>query len=58
MTLIEAKEILAKAHMCDMIPCGAKYCEHCQLKVTVAQEKEGFDYLYSLLKDLKEVNTT
>ena len=54
MTLIEAKETLAKVHMCQMIdvfdPCCTD-CEHCQLYVTPDKEKEAFNYLYSLMKE-------
>lgn len=51
MTWIEAKETLAKAHLCDNIPCCAKHCETCELHVNLAQEKEAVDYLYKLMKE-------
>lgn len=38
MQLIEAKETLAKAHLCDNVPCGAKFCDTCELHVDKAQE--------------------
>lgn len=51
MTWIEAKETLAKAYLCDVVPCGAKCCESCELHVTKEQEEEAVKYLYELMKE-------
>lgn len=57
MELIEAKETLAKAHICHMMPIfdtwctSCKYCENCQLYVSPDKEQEAFNYLYNLLKE-------
>lgn len=51
MTLIEAKETLAKARMCHMMPLkDCEDCNHCQLYVSDEKEQESFDYLYKLME--------
>lgn len=56
MNIIEAKETLAKAHMCHMMPVfsswctSRKYCENCQLYVSDEREQAAYNYLYSLME--------